>query len=199
MTELRKSKEKELFDKKQAARHAMIAAQQAALEARRNKEEERVEREVRQRDQELEREHQAKMDKFAKWQHEINKSRQAQMSNKLNMAELRKVGDERSAAKVRELAKRLEKDEQDEVNERKSAYRRIAQEQLHQVALKHKHKTEEQQGEKEVVSQAKHALMADMLDFHRFAEGVIKEYATDGKNVIPLIKQLREYKKGLSA
>lgn len=36
---------------------------------------------------------------------------------------------------------------------------------------------------------------ADTLEFHGYAEHVIREYAEEGKNVIPLIKELRDFRK----
>jgi hypothetical protein len=35
----------------------------------------------------------------------------------------------------------------------------------------------------------------DDLEYYRYAEQHIREYAEDGKNVIPLIKELKEYRK----
>lgn len=46
-----------------------------------------------------------------------------------------------------------------------------------------------------VARRAREAMEADTIEFHGYAETVIREYAEDGKNVIPLIKELRNFRK----
>ena len=42
---------------------------------------------------------------------------------------------------------------------------------------------------------AKEAIELDDLEYYKFAESVIREYAEAGKNVIPLIKEMQGYRK----
>jgi len=42
---------------------------------------------------------------------------------------------------------------------------------------------------------AKRAIEADTIEFHSYAENCIRDYSAEGKNVIPLIKELREFRK----
>ena len=42
---------------------------------------------------------------------------------------------------------------------------------------------------------AKQAEEADALEFHAYAEKAIRQYAEEGKNVIPMIKELQARKK----
>jgi hypothetical protein len=46
-----------------------------------------------------------------------------------------------------------------------------------------------------VFTRAKLAVEADNVEFHQFAEKMIRQYAEEGKNVIPLIKELQSYSK----
>ena len=45
---------------------------------------------------------------------------------------------------------------------------------------------------------AEKAVEVDSQEFHEYAEKMIKEYAVEGKNVIPMIKKLQAYRKALS-
>merc|ERR1711937_125287 len=54
---------------------------------------------------------------------------------------------------------------------------------------------EEKRRESTVAVSAQSALEADTLEFHQYAEEQIKKYATEGKNIIPLIKELRSFRK----
>merc|ERR1712118_508650 len=53
---------------------------------------------------------------------------------------------------------------------------------------------EEKRRESTVAVLAQSALEADTLEFHQYAEEQIKKYATEGKNIIPLLKELRSFR-----
>jgi hypothetical protein len=139
-----------------------------------------------------------KQAKMAAWQRQLDASRIQQRHRKQVEEEEQRVTDAKAMEIQQQLFARLEKDEFDEINERKAASVRLAKEQLKQIEMHKERKRREMQGELEVVNRAKQAILHDLTDFHDYAEQVIKEYATDGKNVIPLIKELRNYKKRLN-
>ena len=72
---------------------------------------------------------------------------------------------------------------------------KLAESHLRAVEVKNRRREEEAQMRLAVVERAQRAMEADTIDTHKYAEGVIKDYAETGKNVIPLVKELREFKK----
>lgn len=87
-------------------------------------------------------------------------------------------------------------DEEEEANKRRQKLRAkdLCQFQLKQAELKRRAQVQERLLEVKNVADAKNADAADQLEFHAYAESLIVDYATDGKNVVPLIKSLQAFK-----
>lgn len=195
MLQLRKQKEEEVFQSKQAARNAMIDAQAKRLAEMQNNEEARVEGEVKKKEENDERKRLEKLEMMQRWEEDIQKSRQAQIQRKQNARAKEKAEDAETAKFLAEWCKVLDKQEQEENRLKDEAAKKLAEEHMKQVELHRRKKNEDKDGDKTVASHAKKVIEADTLEFHAYAEKVIRDYSAEGKNVIPLIKELRDFRK----
>ncbi|CAL1132646.1 unnamed protein product [Cladocopium goreaui] len=195
MLQLRKQKEEEVFQSKQAARNAMIDAQAKRLAEMQNNEEARVEGEVKRKEENDERKRIAKLEMMQRWEEDIQKSRQAQIQRKQNARAREKAEDAETAKFLAEWCKVLDKQEQEENRLKDEAAKKLAEEHKKQVELMRRKKNEDKDGDKTVSAHAKKVIEADTLEFHAYAEKVIRDYSSEGKNVIPLIKELRDFRK----
>jgi len=195
MLQLRKKKEEEVFQQKQQARAAMIEAQAQRLANMQNDEDERVDRQVQEKEASDEKKLKEKAEQHAKWEADVRASRAAQLERKRQQREREKAEDVETARFLGEWCKVLDKQEQEEVEMKNTANRKLAQEHKKQVEIQRRRREEEKRQEAMVAINAKKALEADTVEFHAYAEKCIRGYAEEGKNVIPLIKELRDFRK----
>jgi len=126
MLHLRKQKEDEVFHQKQAARNAMIEAQAKRLAGMQNDDEERIDRQVQEKEQMDEKKRQAKESLTKRWETDILKSRVAQISRKKAEREREKSEDAETAKFLGEWCKVLDKQEEEEQEMKKVAARKLA-------------------------------------------------------------------------
>eukprot|EP00928_Gymnodinium_smaydae_P033539 TRINITY_DN23_c0_g1_i3.p3 TRINITY_DN23_c0_g1~~TRINITY_DN23_c0_g1_i3.p3 ORF type:complete len:217 (+),score=96.00 TRINITY_DN23_c0_g1_i3:1245-1895(+) len=195
MLMLRKNKEDEVFQAKQAARNAMIAAQAERLSQMQNDEDARIEGQVRAKEEENEKKRLEKEALRRRFEAEMLHSRKVQIERKRNERQQEKAEDMETAAFLGEWCKVLDKQEAEEVELKKQAARKLADEHKKMVDVQRTRKLGEKKGEETVSLRAKKAMEADTIEFHNYAENVIRGYCEEGKNVIPLIKELREFRK----
>merc|ERR1712151_223937 len=195
MLRLRKQKEEEVFQQKQAARNAMIEAQAARLAQLQNDEDERVESQVKAKEASDEKKRLEKEELMRRWGEDINKSRAAQIQRKSNQRAKDKAEDVETAKFLGEWCKVLDKQEQEELEMKNAANRKLAQEHKKMVEIQRRRTEDDKTGDAKVAIHAKKALESDTLEFHTYAEKCIRGYSEEGKNVIPLIKELREFRK----
>mmetsp|Transcript_13601 Transcript_13601/g.25752 ORF Transcript_13601/g.25752 Transcript_13601/m.25752 type:complete len:471 (+) Transcript_13601:134-1546(+) len=195
LLELRKQKEDMVFQQKQAARNAMIDAQAKRLAQMANDEDARIDKQVADKEASDEQKRLAKEDQMKRWQNDIMKSRAAQIARKQADREREKTEDAETAKFLSEWCKVLDHQEQEEVELKNKANRKLASEHQKMVSIKRNTQDEEKRLDGEVAQRAKRAMEADTIEFHGYAESCIRDYANEGKNVIPLIKELREFRK----
>lgn len=195
MLQLRKKKEEEVFNERQAERNRMIEAQAERLREMQSGEDQRVEAQVQNAQAETERKRKDKEAMLARWEDDIQKSRAAQIHRKQTAREREKADDAETAKFLGEWCKVLDRQEQEEINAKHIAARQLASDQKKQVEIQRRKREDEKKLEGGVSGHARKALEADTAEFHDYAEKCIREYSEDGKNVIPLIKELREFRK----
>ncbi|KAF4697153.1 hypothetical protein FOZ60_011825 [Perkinsus olseni] len=193
--ELRKKREEEIFNKKQEMRMKMIEEQAARLAANQSNEEKRIERQVLEKEMADEAARVKKEEKMRKWMNDLEKSRNSQMEKRRKAKEAEQEMGRRMAAYSEEMFKKLNEDEREDQASRRRAAQYIAIEQKRQVAEKKRRARKESEIEATVVDRAKTVTQAEALAFHSYAQERIQEYADEGKNVIPLIKELRDYRR----
>jgi len=195
MLQLRKAKEEEVFNQKQAARNAMIDAQARRLMEMQNEEDERVEKQVAAKEASDEAKRLAKEEARRRWENDINKSRSAQIQRKKSQRQRDKAEDAATAKFLGEWCKVLDRQEREEVEARRTAAQKLASEHKKQVELARRRGEQAKKQEEHVAIHARRAIEADTKEFHEYAESAIRDYAAEGKNVIPLIKELRDFRK----
>eukprot|EP00930_Biecheleria_cincta_P071200 TRINITY_DN5871_c0_g1_i2.p1 TRINITY_DN5871_c0_g1~~TRINITY_DN5871_c0_g1_i2.p1 ORF type:complete len:473 (-),score=172.25 TRINITY_DN5871_c0_g1_i2:232-1650(-) len=195
MLQLRKMKEEENFQQKQAARNAMIDAQAKRLAEMQNNEDARVEGQVKAKEADDERKRLDKLDMMARWEEDVHKSRQSQIDRKRTTREREKQEDAETAKFLGEWCKVLDKQESEENNLKFAAAKKLSEEHKKMVGIQRHKKDAERKAELSVAGHAKKVMEADTLEFHAYAEKCIRDYSTEGKNVIPLIKELRDFRK----
>mmetsp|Transcript_35531 Transcript_35531/g.75780 ORF Transcript_35531/g.75780 Transcript_35531/m.75780 type:complete len:483 (+) Transcript_35531:83-1531(+) len=195
MLQLRKAKEEEVFNQKQAGRNAMIEAQAKRLAEMSNEEDTRVERQVAEKHASDEAKRLAKEEAKRKWEDDIQQSRAAQIHRKQMQRERERAEDVATAKFLGEWCKVLDKQEKDEHEAKRTAAKKLSQEHKKQVEIARQRFEQGKQQEEHIAIHARKAIEADTLEFHAYAESAIRDYAAEGKNVIPLIKELREFRK----
>jgi len=195
MLMLRKQKEEEVFQQKQAARNAMIDAQAKRLAELQNNEDARVEGQVKAKEADDEKKRLEKLEMMQRWGEDIQRSRQAQIDRKKAARARDKAEDAETAKFLSEWCKVLDKQESEENHLKDQAARKLAQEHLKQAEIQRTKKNDERHADLSVAGHAKKVMEADTLEFHSYAEKCIRDYSAEGKNVIPLIKELRDFRK----
>merc|ERR1719389_1077093 len=195
LLELRKQKEDEVFQQKQASRNAMIEAQARRLAQMQGDEDTRIANQVAQKERDDENKRIAKEDAKARWEQDIQKSRVQQIARKQAEREREKSEDAQTAKFLQEWCKVLDRQEQEEVELKNQANRKLSLEHRKMVEISRRKGEQDKGQEGEVSLKAKRAIEADTIEFHSYAENCIRDYAAEGKNVIPLIKELREFRK----
>jgi len=195
LLELRKQKEDEVFQQKQASRNTMIEAQAKRLAQMSSDEEGRIANQVAQKEQDDENKRVAKEDAKSRWETDIQKSRVQQIQRKQAERERDKSEDAETAKFLSEWCKVLDRQEQEEVELKNQANRKLSLEHKKMVEVGRRRVETDKAQESEVSLKAKRAIEADTIEFHSYAENCIRDYSSEGKNVIPLIKELREFRK----
>eukprot|EP00927_Polykrikos_kofoidii_P019168 TRINITY_DN18931_c0_g1_i1.p1 TRINITY_DN18931_c0_g1~~TRINITY_DN18931_c0_g1_i1.p1 ORF type:complete len:508 (-),score=149.17 TRINITY_DN18931_c0_g1_i1:80-1516(-) len=195
MLQLRKDKEDEVFRTKQAARNAMIAAQAERLDQMQGIENTRIESQVKAKEASDEKKRLEKEAARRRYEQEMLKSRETQIMRKKSERQREKAEDAETAKFLGEWCKVLDKQEQEELELKAVAARKLADEHKKMVQVQRTKHDEEKRQEAAVATRAKKAIEADTMEFHTYAESVIRGYSEEGKNVIPLIKELREFRK----
>jgi len=195
LLELRKQKEDEVFQQKQAARNAMIESQARRLAEMASDEDQRIERQVAQKEADDENKRLAKEEAKNRWEQDIQKSRAQQIARKQAQREQEKAEDAETAKFLQEWCKVLDRQEQEEVELKNHANRKLSQEHKKMVEIARRKVESDKSQEGEVALKARRAIEADTIEFHSYAENCIRDYSAEGKNVIPLIKELREFRK----
>jgi len=121
MLALRKKKEEEVFEAKQAARAVIIAQQAERLASMMDNESQRIEKQVQEKEDSDRRKAEEKEALRKKWEADIMKSRQAQNDRKRAQRERERAEDAETAQFLQEWCKVLDQQEADEVKTRKAA------------------------------------------------------------------------------
>merc|ERR1711904_699751 len=155
----------------------------------------RVERDALEKEIGDEKKRLAKDDQMRKWSEDIDRSREQQILRKQEERSRVKGEEKETAEFLGEWCKVLDKQEREEHMVKRSAAVKLANEHKKQVEIQRRRKEEQKRQDDHVAARAKKAMEADTVEFHNYAESAIREYAEEGKNVVPLIKELREFRK----
>merc|ERR1712007_48233 len=193
--ESRKKKEREAFQQKQVARNRMIDMHSSRISAMVNVEDYTIARQNQVLAIEDEKERVDRELQTRKWQADIEKSRLTQIQRKCEERARAKATDMEAAKFMNEWCHVLDEQEQDERARQIRAQKNLALENQRTVTVQNQARVSEKKSECIAAIQAKKAIEADTVEFYAYAEGRIREYAEDGKNVVPILKELRGFRK----
>lgn len=195
LLQLRKAKEHEVFSQKQEKQNIMIEAQSKRLSEMQNNEEERVERQVAEKEANDEKKKLDKEEAKRRWEEDIQRSRKAQIERKSQQRQRERAEDAETAKFLGEWCKVLDGQEKEENEAKRGAAVKLSQGHIQHSDSKKKKEGSSKKQEEHVAIHARKAIEADTVEFHQYAEKAIREYSAEGKNVLPLIKELREFRK----
>lgn len=193
MGEKRKQKEFDIKKAKLDSQQKLIDRQSKLLSEMKNLEESRIQSQVEQKDAE-ERKKQADKDaEKARWEADILTSRMDQIDRK-RMERMSQINQEAEVAQFwTEYVKQMQDEEKSDKLLRYRECKDLQRAHLKQAELNKRRAREHKRVEDKVCHAAKLKMEKDDMNFHTYAEGIIREYAEDGKNVIPIVKTLKSF------
>jgi len=195
MIQMRKAKEGEIAKVKRDQQDRMIEIQSKRLAEMQNNDEQRVGKQVAEKEANDEAKRLHKEETRKRWEDDIFKSRNAQMARKQAQRMRDRAEDAETASFLGEWCKVLDQQDGEEQDAKRGAAKKLQTEHLKQIAGNAGKGNTGKKQEALVATQARKAIEADTVEFHEYAEQAIRDYAAEGKNVIPLIKELREFRK----
>merc|ERR1712060_546723 len=150
-----------------------IEAQAQRLAELQDNEDARVESQVKEKEASDEKKRVEKEALLSRWNDDINRSRAAQIERKRTQREKDKAEDVETAKFLGEWCKVLDKQEQEELEMKNAANRKLAQEHKKMVEIQRRKREDDKKGDADVAIHAKKALEADTLEFHTYAEKAI--------------------------
>lgn len=198
MMRLRKEREEQRFREKLETRQRMIDARAAELAGIKSNEEHRIANQIQEAEAKAYAEHQRKEKRKQDLADQIERSRQAQIKRKQQEKQLakREEGEFTEAWKARmDELHQQEQDERDEARQRNLEVQDFRKRQMDFKARK-----AEDQAQRDL-EHAREMLSQKEFDddhFNSYAEKCLQEWAAQGKNVTPLILELKGYRKKIA-
>ena len=191
MDEKRQSRMTEIFQQKQKIRNQMIETQAAKLTAMSDADEQRVSQQVRDLEEAQDMEIAERARRQMQWKNELSEHRKKQAAEKRER-ETQRMEEERIAARIaQQVALELKLDEQKELQNRKAAAKEHQRELLTQISLKQRSVDDESKRERDHRLQAGQICSSESTEIEKNMDRIIEAYATEGRNVIPLLKALK--------
>ncbi|OMJ87723.1 hypothetical protein SteCoe_10465 [Stentor coeruleus] len=192
---MRKGREEKKFKEKLESRQRMIDARIEELSNLKSNEEQRLNDQVMEAEIKAKEQYDKKMQRLEDLRNQIEKSRKQQIERRQQEKTTSKQEEEMFAEfwkdKMKELTE-LEKLEEQEKRERGKQLQNF-----HKKQMDYKARKAEQEAliEEELARQAIKMQEDEQLQFHSYAEKCLKEWSEQGKNIAPLILELKNYKK----
>ena len=180
---------------KLAQRQKNIDRVAADLAGRRNNEQHRLDRQIEEAQNKAAEEFQRKEQLKLQMMQQIEKSRQHQIARKTQEKTQEQKEEEEFKAfwqvRMNELAE-IERQEKEDQRQRA-----VQLQHYHKKQMDYKARKLEQEAavEGELARQAEEVQQADTNQFNSYAEQCLKEWAAQGKNITPLILELKNYRK----
>lgn len=195
LDQLKKDREDQKFQEKQATRQKLIEKQSAILASLKNKEDEILNKQVEEAEEKALRLFEEQERRRQELKEQIEKSRHQQLEKKRREKQAEEGEQQQFAAfwKLRNeelaIAEAQEKQEAKERSEDMKGYLR--------KQIEGRQKKAEEEYKQELAEAAKTQAMLDAQEkgFYSYAEKALKEWQEKGKNVTPIILELKNYKK----
>jgi len=119
------------------------------------------------------------------------------MNRKKLEKELEKTEDKEFLRQWKEKMKLMQEDEKEELQDIKNRAKNLQNYHVYQMDLKKKKAEEDFKLEMENAFKTKLMLQNEQDEFLKYAEGWIQEYYKDGKEILPMLLDLKQYKKNI--
>lgn len=195
---LRKTREEQRFKEKLETRQKMIDARIEELSKIKSNEDQRLQSQVDEAEQKAREVFEKKQRRQQEMMNQIEKSRQQQIGRKRQEKDQEKVEDKEFAEFWRERMNELTEMERRDFDEKRE--RAKALQLFHKKQMDYKARKVEQEAliEEEIARQAATIQEDEQNQFNSYAEKCLKEWASNGKNITPLILELKNYKKRIA-
>ena len=195
LEDLRKKVENDKFKEKQAQRQKLIDAQIEYLTKLKNKEDARIEKSIKESEEKKQAEEKKKQDRFNMLQAEIKQQREDVKRKKEEQKLKEKNEDMKFVEEWKNKMKLLEQQERDEKIAKKIRDKNLAEYQRLQLEEKKRIAKADFYKLNEDAYKIKYQLGKEDDDFIKYAEYWIREYKKQGKNINPMLLELKSYKK----
>ena len=195
LEDLRKKVENDKFKEKQAQRQKLIDAQIEYLTNLKNQEDARIEKSIKETEEKKQAEEKKKQDRFNKLQAEIKQQREDVKRKKEEQKLKEKNEDLKFVEEWKAKMKLLEQQERDEKLAKKLRDQNLANYQKLQLEEKKRIAKADFYKLNEDAYKIKYKLGKEDDDFIKYAEYWIREYKKQGKNINPMLLELKSYKK----
>lgn len=119
------------------------------------------------------------------------------MERKRKEKEIEKIEDKEFLAAWKEKMKVMQEDERQEMLDIRNRAKNLQNFHKYQMDIKKKQVEEDFKTDMENAFKTKLMLQNEQDEFLKYAEEWCREYATDGKNITPLLLDLKKYKKNI--
>ena len=195
---IKRKKEQEKFNEKLKRQQKLIDVQFENLKKIKEEQERRVNKDVEIRKAKDENEYQKKIEKRNKLIKDIEEQRLATMKRKEEEREKERISE---LNEIEEIRRKINEEREKEKNEyllRKQKVKDLHEHYRKQIEEKKKKAFNDFVNEKKDGMQKRDMINKEEEDFFKFAEGKIKSYHEQGKNIIPMLLELKKYKKNNS-
>ena len=195
---VRKEREEKKFKDKLDTRQKMIDARIRDLQNMKSNEEQRLNNQIIDAENKAREQFEKKQQRLEDLKNQIDKSRKQQADRRSQEKVMAKEEEEQFAMFWKEKMEELSELERMEENEKRERARQLQNFHKKQMDFKARKAEQEALIEEELAKQSLKMQDDEQLQFHSYAEKCLKEWSAQGKNITPLILELKNYKKRIA-
>ena len=191
----RKDREERKFKEKLDTRQRMIDARIRELQSIKNTEDQRLFDQIVDAEQKAKDQFEKKMQRIEDMKNQIERSRRQQIERRNQEKMMAKDEDEQFALFWKEKMEELSELERMEEFEKRERAKQLQNFHKKQMDFKARKAEQDALVEEELARQSLKMQEDEQLQFHSYAEKCLKEWSVQGKNITPLLLELKNYKK----
>ena len=195
MEDFKKKVAKEKFDFKQAQRQKIIDAQIENLQKIKSKEEKILQKQIKEAEEKKEKEEAIKTKRRNELKKQMEENRAAKRKANEEAKLRTKIEEKAFIDNWKERMKQLDQDEKEEKEQIRQRNKEVQQYQLQQMKDKKMRATQDFEKRNEIAIQTQKLLKDEHDDYFEYVTGWINEYQKQGKDITPLLLELKRYKK----
>ena len=195
---VRKEREEKKFKEKLDTRQKMIDARIRELQNMKSNEEQRLFNQIMDAENKAREQFEKKQQRLEDLRNQIDKSRKQQADRRAHEKFMAKEEEEQFAMFWKEKMEELSELERMEESEKRERAQQLQNFHKKQMDFKARKAEQEALIEEELAKQSLKMQEDEQLQFHSYAEKCLKEWSTQGKNITPLILELKNYKKRIA-